>query len=73
MVSMQALEMREGRAIPKHLMPIHETVRQKVPYLAKDSVIAPMIASCEQMLKEGAIINEQEACDFVTESNSNGL
>ena len=65
MSGMQALEMREGREIPLHLRSVRDTVREQVPFLAKDAVLAPMIAACDALLNDGPIIQEQEAAAFV--------
>lgn len=66
MVGMQALEMREGREIPPHLRPVRDTVRERVRFLARDAVLAPMIAACDALLNDGPIVREVDAAGFAT-------
>lgn len=52
----QALDLRGDTVMPPRLKRVHGRIREKVPFLAEDRILAPDLAAIRQMIETGALI-----------------
>jgi histidine ammonia-lyase len=58
----QALDLRGRAPVPPRLARVQKALRERVPFLHRDAVLAPLIAACARLLLDGDLLGE---CDTV--------